>query len=53
VKRSEIGLNHVYEAKVAGRLAPVRILVAHVAGEVLMDGTTCSWRPRLGLPERE
>jgi hypothetical protein len=32
VKKSEIGLNHVYEAKVAGRLVPVRILVAHVAG---------------------
>jgi hypothetical protein len=32
VKKSEIGLNQVYEAKVAGKLAPVRILVAHVAG---------------------
>ena len=32
MKKSEIGLNHVYEAKVAGRLVPVRILVAHVAG---------------------
>ena len=32
MKKSEIGINHVYTAKVAGKLAPVRILTTHAAG---------------------
>jgi hypothetical protein len=32
VKKIDIGLNRVYEAKVAGKLAPVRILAAHSNG---------------------
>lgn len=32
MKKKDIGLNHVYEAKVAGVLAPVRILCQHPAG---------------------
>ena len=32
MKKAEIGLNHVYEAKVAGKLAPVRIVEAHPNG---------------------
>lgn len=32
MKKAEIGLNHVYQAKVAGKLAPVRILAHHPNG---------------------